>query len=167
MIFYDSFPRRSLNRKDHSVPSLLIMVLCVLLLLPSHNNVKTRWKGNNWYKRPSQLDHFQLLYTDSSVFNDHENNCLQWKAICFGLSDRGEMCPVSEVLPVIPRDLQKVPLDWKLANLLMQLSAERCKLLWVAYPAILILVALRHAKIKNGWWPKIIIACLREVSHWK
>lgn len=89
----------------------------------SHLITMLRWGEKKIHTREdtflSQLDRFQLLYTDSRLFNDHENNCLQWKTICFGLSDRGEMCLVSEVLPVLPRELKKASLDWKFTNLLM------------------------------------------------
>lgn len=114
-----------------------------------------------------QLDHFQVLYHDNSLCNDHENNCLQWKTSWFVLSDRGEECALCEDLSNSPEVCRVHPLDSKLTDLLMWFSKKGWMLLWLAFPAAtLILVALRHTQTKNGHWAKIKVSYLRGVSHW-
>lgn len=59
-----------------------------------------------------------LHWWQSWSWNDQENNCLQWKTTCFGWSNRGEVCPVSESYLWYPR-FAECTLGLKTQKLLM------------------------------------------------
>lgn len=81
---------------------------------------------------------------------------------------RWSVCPWWGLTCNSPELCRMHPLNSKLADLLMWFSSKGWMLLGLAFPsALLVLVALRRAQIKNGHWAKMIIAYLREVSHWK